>query len=150
MFSNSVSKIFVTLLVLAVACVTASFVTRSANIPNANRSYDNIEQIRAARSLVPSLAHTLREVQLGERYGEMPQPFSVEKLLREYWLGERYGQSPNLAISSSYDQIETLRIGRGVSFTAASSYDLIEQLRLGRANKADHSYDTIEALRLGR
>jgi len=38
-----------------------------------------------------------REYILGERYGEIPQliaQFSAEQLVREYWLGERYGETP--------------------------------------------------------
>ena len=35
-----------------------------------------------------------REYILGERFGETPQQFTREQALREYWLGERYGQTP--------------------------------------------------------
>ena len=35
-----------------------------------------------------------REYELGERYGETPARFSAEQIWREYWLGERYGQTP--------------------------------------------------------
>lgn len=35
-----------------------------------------------------------REYELGERYGETPQQYAREQALREYWLGERYGVTP--------------------------------------------------------
>lgn len=44
-----------------------------------------------------SKEQTLREAQLGERYGEVPQNadlFSAEQISREYSRGERYGQRP--------------------------------------------------------
>jgi hypothetical protein len=37
---------------------------------------------------------SLREYDLGERYGETPQRYTLEQALREYLLGERYGQTP--------------------------------------------------------
>jgi|GEM_PF-1512769 len=74
---------------------------------------------RHAPSLPSSTEQALRDYQLGERYGELPQNvalFSAEQIrrellmgerygitpqgyaeknaLREYWLGERYGQTP--------------------------------------------------------
>ncbi len=37
---------------------------------------------------------SLREYDLGERYGVTPTDYAHQKALREYWLGERYGQTP--------------------------------------------------------
>jgi len=37
---------------------------------------------------------SLREYDLGERYGETPQQYTQEQVLREYLLGERYGVTP--------------------------------------------------------
>src|SRR5262245_44223095 len=63
------------------------------------------QQARATRAIVPdtnsgytqSREQALREVQLGERDGEIPEnplSFSAEQIRREYFLGERYGQIP--------------------------------------------------------
>lgn len=35
-----------------------------------------------------------REYTLGERYGVTPAEYAHQQALREYWLGERYGQRP--------------------------------------------------------
>jgi hypothetical protein len=35
-----------------------------------------------------------REFILGERYGVTPQQYARDQARREYWLGERYGQTP--------------------------------------------------------
>ena len=37
---------------------------------------------------------SLREYELGERYGVIPQQYTQEQALREYLLGERYGVTP--------------------------------------------------------
>ena len=83
MFINRFSKIVVLLVVVAVALVTASFVTN---------------QVKTYRSsYIESKAQILREYQLGERYGESPlhvAQFSAEQIRREYILGERYGVTP--------------------------------------------------------
>lgn len=50
MFTNRIPKLFVVLVVLAVMFGTASFATRSATVPDADRSYDSLEQVRAQRS----------------------------------------------------------------------------------------------------
>jgi hypothetical protein len=41
---------------------------------------------------------------LGERYGETPQEYAGEQTLREYWLGERYGVTPE-----EYNEQQILR-----------------------------------------
>ena len=94
MLSKPVSKIFIILLVLVVAAVTTSFISHSANSSVANHPSDNSKPMPAEPAYVALEKQTLREYQLGERYGETPQDFAQQKLLREYWLGEKYGQTP--------------------------------------------------------
>jgi len=63
-----------------------------------------IQQALATKAIVPdtkgvyteSKGQALREDQLGERYGVLPQNalFSAEQIHREYILGERYGVLP--------------------------------------------------------
>ena len=86
MFTNRISKIFVVLLVLAIALTTVSFAARSANIPAADRSYDGVEQMRAQRSSAFVVAG-----KYDDRY-------------------DRMNALPNA--DPSYDKIEVLRLGR--------------------------------------
>ena len=51
------------------------------------------------------------------------------------------------AADQSYEALETMRVLNGFSF---SSYDMLEQVRSGRGLSADRSYDKIEAIRFGR
>jgi hypothetical protein len=64
-----------------------------------------IQQTFATKAIAPETSvlysesneQALREVQLGERYGEFPPhvaQFSAEQIRREYLLGERYGVTP--------------------------------------------------------
>lgn len=50
MFTNQMSKIFIVLLVVSVALVSASYVVRSTP-PSADLSYESVEQVRFSRSL---------------------------------------------------------------------------------------------------
>lgn len=86
MFTNRISKIFLVLLVLGALLVTASFVTRPAVVPAADRSYDSIEQMRAQRSSAVVVTG-----KYDDRYDRMNALPSAEH---------------------SYDKIETLRLGR--------------------------------------
>ena len=104
MFTNNMSKLFVVLVVIAVALVTASFVTRSATIPAADRSYDSIEQARA----LPDSASSYDQVET---------------------LRIQRGANP-LTVDAGYDSIEQLRVDRASN--ADHSYDKIEDLRLER------------------
>ena len=104
MFTNHISKTFLVLLVLGVLLVTASFVTRSAAVPAADRSYDSIEQARA----LPDSASGYEEVE------------SVRL--------QRGGSL--LTVDFRYDSIEQVRLGR--VFNADGSYNKIEALRLER------------------
>ena len=126
MFASRISKFFIVLLVFVAALATVSFAVRSANAPTVDRSYDAIEQmhalrfisssydlveqIRVKRSSMDVKNVAIREYQLGERYGELPQDVASEKAARKYWLGERYGQLPNT--DHSYEMIEALRLER--------------------------------------
>ncbi len=49
MFTNSISKIFIVLAVLAVALVTISFVNQPASIAASDHSYDIVELMRGQR-----------------------------------------------------------------------------------------------------
>lgn len=104
MFTDHTSKISVLLLVIAVALVTASFVTRSAAVPVADRSYDSIEAMRA----LP----------------DSPSGYEQIETLRA-----QRGVSL-FAADSRYDQIEQVRLERTRS--ADHSYDVLEALRLER------------------
>ncbi len=108
MFTNSISKIFIVLAVLAVALVTISFVNRSAHVFTADRSYDGVEQARAQRSHVSSILAVYDQLEA---------------------LRAQRSVSP-LAADSSYDSVEQVRIGRWLN--ADHSYDEIEALRLLR------------------
>lgn len=140
MFTNPVSKVFVLLLVLAVTFVSASFAVRSTNPASVDRSYDRLEQLRSVRS---SAFHydLIEQVRLGRNFNAPTNRSydSIEGL-----------RSLRSAVSTAYDQIETLRLQRGShSLNIGSLYDLIEQVRLGRNFNApaNRSYDGIEGLR---
>jgi hypothetical protein len=92
------------LLVVGVLLVTASFVTRSAAVPAADRSYDGVEQARA----LPDSASGYDKVE-------------VLRLQRGASL---------LTEDFRYDSIEQVRLGR--TFNANDSYDKIEAVRLER------------------
>lgn len=49
------------------------------------------------------------------------------------------------AADRSYDAVEQVRVSNVYKL---SSYDKVEQIRSGRGISADHSYDKIEAIRL--
>ena len=109
MFTNSISKIFVVLGVLAVALVTISFVNQPASVVAADHSYDGVEQMRALRPaafIVPSFVYE-----------------SLETLRLQR-------KASASAASSGYDLIEQVRMGRRLS--ADHSYEQIEALRLQR------------------
>jgi len=144
MLTSPVSKIFATLLVIAVILGTASFATRSAHAPSVDRSYDSIEQLHAFR---PSASHydLIEQVRLGRTFNtSIDRAYDGLEGLRALRSGV------DTVCSFGYDQIESLRIERGVNFTTASSYDLIEQLRNGRGISADRTYDSIELARAAR
>lgn len=48
------------------------------------------------------------------------------------------------AVDQSYDAVEYIRLSNSFNL---SSYDKVEQIRNGRGLSADHSYDKIEAIR---
>ena len=122
MFTSTISKSLVVFLVLAVLLVTASFVTRSANVPAADRSYDSIEQIRSQRS------STVVAGKYDDRYDRMSALPSAD---------------------SSYDGVEQMRAQRSSAVVETGKYyDRYD--RMNALPSADHSYDKIEALRLGR
>lgn len=123
MFTSQMSKIFLVLLVLAVAFVSASFVARSAPAAPDLSSDKQIENVRMQRSF--SL--------IDASYN------SVE------WV--RISRAP-ASYNSGYDQVEKIRAQRTFTTAAAdSSYDLVESVRLDRGIAADRSYDNIEAIR---
>ena len=70
-----------TLLVAILLVATVAFMVQKA-ISNANPTF------------IESKEQVLREYELGERYGVLPESFamfSAEQIQREYILGERYG-----------------------------------------------------------
>jgi hypothetical protein len=126
MFTNSLTKTFVILLVLAVIFVSASFVARSMT-PAADLSdYNQIETVRLQRSL--------NLIAWDQSYR------SIERI--------RISRS-SAASTSSYDQVESIRALRTfVPAAADQSYNLVELIRTARGLVADRSYDSIEAIRL--
>lgn len=85
MFTNRMSNLIVAavLVVVVALAVQQAFATK-AIAPDTNSPY------------VQPKEEALRESQLGERYGVLPQhaEWSAEQILREYILGERYGVTP--------------------------------------------------------
>jgi len=106
MFTNRISKFFIFVLVVTAALSTVSFVTRSASLPQADRSYDAVEQLRVARPSVSSVSG----------YDQ------IEAL--------RIQRGATLSTTFGYDAIEQVRLAR--AFSADRSYDNIEALRLWR------------------
>jgi hypothetical protein len=95
MFTNRLFNLIVAaVLVVVVALVVQQAFATKAIAPET----DNINS--------KSKEVTLREYQLGERYGALPEhvaQFSAEQINREYILGERYGVMPQqYALSKSY------------------------------------------------
>lgn len=91
MSTSRLTTLFVVLALAAVIVFTAQKI-----IPALNHSYSE------------SNDQTLREYQLGERYGEMPSNsarFTEEQSLREYYLGERYGETPQDSSRFSAEQM---------------------------------------------
>jgi hypothetical protein len=124
MFTNRFSKIFVVVLVLVAALATVSFAAHSATVHAADRSYDSIESLRVNSVLADRSYDVIEQMRLSH-----PATFTL----------------------GSYDQIEALRVQRGIaSFKVSYGYDAVEQMRLGRAFSADRAYDQIETLRLSR
>jgi len=120
MFTKPVTKIFAVLLVLAVASITASFISGSPPASATDRSYDRVEQMRAARSRVDSSYSLIEQVRLGRTlnssvdrsYDGLEQMRNdrlhlqtKERALREYQLGERYGEIPSHVAQFSAVQI---------------------------------------------
>jgi len=97
----SANRLFVFSIVISLVAVTA-FVARAA-VPPA------IAVTGADSSFTQSKEESLRESQLGERYGELPgyiEGFSPEQIQREYVLGERYGDTPQHFAQFSAEQIQ--------------------------------------------
>jgi hypothetical protein len=122
MLTKPATKIFVVLLVLAITSVTASFISGSAPASVTDRSYDRVEQIRAARSRVDSSYSLIEQVRLGRTLNASTDRSydslehmrndrlhlqTKEQALREYQLGERYGE-----ILSHVVQFSAVRIHR--------------------------------------
>jgi hypothetical protein len=126
MFTSQISKIFIVLLVLAFALVSASFVTGSTPAVADLSSDTQIENVRLQRSfnLIDASYNSVEQVRFS-------------RALATY--------------NSGYDQIENIRAQRtSASAAVDSSYNLVENVRLERGRAADHSYDNIEAIRLLR
>jgi hypothetical protein len=90
----STNRLF-TLLVLVAFTAVIAFSVRMALATTGRTYQESIEQV-------------VRESQLGERYGVLPQSSadsSETKSLREYNLGERYGETPQGPIRFSEEQI---------------------------------------------
>ncbi len=162
---NSKPQMVFTSIITVLAILTLGMIKFSAT-PKADHSYDAVERMHASRSFTyaPKLAsydqiekvRAQRALNLtADNYNPLEQLRTARGLSadRAYDKVEnaRALRNNGLAIAFAYDQIESLRIQRGVGPLAiASAYDLIEQVRLGRAFNADQSYDKIESLRLHR
>jgi hypothetical protein len=146
MFTSQISKIFVVLLVLAFALVSASFVADSTPAA-ADLSYDSLEQVRASRSFMsaPDLDAQIENVRLQRALVLIAGDASYDVI-------EQIRSSRTLAsAASSYDQVENIRAQRTLApATMDTSYSMVEQVRLERGHVADRSYDNIEAIRLLR
>ena len=117
MFTNRYSKIVVAIIVVAVALVTASMIdagSTSVSVVESREQALREYQLGERYGEIPqnaaqfSAAQMRREYILGERYGVTPQKYTYELALREYWLGERYGQTP-IVSSISVNGLEPYR-----------------------------------------
>jgi hypothetical protein len=95
MFTNRLFNLIVAaVLVVVVALVVQQAFATKAIAPETNNPYTQSKE------------QALRESQLGERYGVLPEDvarFSAEQINREYILGERYGvMSQQYARNKSY------------------------------------------------
>jgi hypothetical protein len=104
MFTTRISKTFIILLVLAVAIITASFVSRSATTPTADRSYDGIELVRALPDS-PSGYEQIEAVRVQRSVSQFTADSS-------YGLVEQVRLERTRNADHSYDQIEALRLAR--------------------------------------
>src|SRR5262245_33109384 len=96
----SANRLFVFSIVIALMAVVALTV-RAAVKPATVTTGANL-------SFAQSKEETLRESQLGDRYGELPgyiDGFSPEQIQREFVLGERYGEIPQLSAQFTLEQI---------------------------------------------
>ena len=96
----SANRLFVFSIVISLVAITA-IVARAA-------VDSGIVVTGADSSFTQSKEDALREVQLGERYGELPgyiDGFSPEQIQREFDLGERYGETPQLIAQFSAEQL---------------------------------------------
>ena len=96
MFTYRISKIVAVLLLLAAVFVTASFVVGPVRFPAG--------QLHAEPLYIVLEKQNIREYELGERYGQLPEKlaqFSAEQIRREYLLGERYGVTPQQDVSNN-------------------------------------------------
>jgi hypothetical protein len=103
MFTNRFTKIVVATIVIAVALVTASMLpagSTSVRIVESKEQALREYQLGERYGVLPqnialfSADQIHRDYILGEKYGVTPQEYAREQALREYWLGERYGQAP--------------------------------------------------------
>lgn len=143
MFTNSISKISVLLLVLVIAFVTVSFATHPAAVSSADRSYDSLEQARTTRPMAHIFGATYDQIESLRVLRNRPNPNASYDAL------EQVRNERGLSADRSYDSLERVRASNSVSFPASvSSYDIVEALRLTRGTK--DAYSQLEALRLGR
>lgn len=110
MFSNRLFNVFVVLALAAVIFFTAREGMATTALVNADRDYDQVEQVRAER--VDANLQTDRSYDVIE----------AQRLVRSLPLIDR-----------SYDQVEALRIERHSNAPVADrSYDAIEAIRATR------------------
>ena len=108
MFISRTSQLFILLFALAIALSTASFVSGSISVSPADRSYDNVEQLRVSR--------------FGASTSSLASDDEIENV--------RLQRSLSLTVDTSYDSVEQVRMERGL--VADRSYDIIEAIRLLR------------------
>ncbi len=143
MFSNSISKISVLILVSVVAFVTASFVAHPDAVPSADRSYDSLEQARTTRTMAQPFRADYAQIEFVRISRNSPNANANYDAL------EQVRNTRTLSADRSFDSLEQLRLTQPAAFAAsASGYDMIEVLRLNRGT--NDPYAQIEALRLGR
>ena len=132
MFTSSISKFLIVLIVVSIAVLTVSMTPFSK--PAVNSQSNGLQEQRRGEW---SAGVSPEQAYLNQRYGE--------------WTA---GETVVYFADRSYDPIEQVRLDLSNGHLAAdSSYDQVELLRIDRSGSsmiADHSYDGIEGLRAQR
>ncbi len=152
MFNSRFSKIVVATIVIAVALVTVSMIpagSTSVRIVESKEQALREYQLGERYGVLPqnealfSADQIHRDYILGEKYGVTPQEYAREQALREYWLGERYGVAPqDFVLASSVELNNALtayHLGEKVIIGDALESAMLEYLRAEKATYATNS-----------